>query len=60
MTDAEKLADYDRLVELLQRPDQPRKNTYRERKASSRSNPVRAHDAYLEVVKLIIGVNVLH
>jgi hypothetical protein len=59
MTDAEKLADYDRLVELLQDRINLEKH-YRERKASSQTIQSVRIDAYLEVVKLIIGVDVLH
>jgi hypothetical protein len=58
MTDAEKLADYDRLVKLLEDRIKLEKY-YREHEASFQTiNDVRAH-AYLEVVKLIIGVAVL-
>jgi len=58
MTDAQKLAEYDRLVELLE--DRIKlENHYREKRASFQTIDAVRIDAYLEVVKLIIGVDVL-
>jgi hypothetical protein len=59
MTDAEKLAEYDRLVELLEDRIKLEKHFRRKRASIQTINAVRV-EAYLEVVKLIIGVDVLH
>jgi hypothetical protein len=59
MTDAEKLAEYDRLVELLEDRIALEKHFRKKRASLQTIQDVRV-DAYLEVVKLIIGVDVLH
>ncbi len=58
MTDAEKLTDYDRLVELLEDRIKLEKH-FRKKRASRQTIQAVRIDAYLEVVKLIIGVDVL-
>ena len=58
MTDAEKIAEYDRLVELLKDRIALEKH-YRERKASFKTIQDVRVDAYLAVVHLIMGVDAL-
>lgn len=58
MTDAEKIAEYDRLVELLKDRIALEKH-YRKRKASYKTIQDVRVDAYLAVVHLIIGVGAL-
>ncbi|MGA7342457.1 MAG: hypothetical protein WBE72_13255 [Terracidiphilus sp.] len=58
MTDAEKIADYDRLVELLEDRIALEKN-YRKKNAPFATIEFVRADAYVAVVKLILGIGVL-
>ena len=58
MTDTEKIAEYDRLVELLEDRIKLEKH-YRKNESSYDTIQSVRVETYLEVVKLIIGVDAL-
>jgi len=59
LTDAEKIAEYGRLVELLKDRIKLEK-FYRKKKSSDQTMQSVRVETYLDVVKLIIGANVLY